>query len=189
MIDEKFLFPRPPVSVVAVGDSGEALLIRAVLESLGASVSLHLPGTPQDLLLVLGDTTTNSQYLIISGHGNQDGFVMGEYDEGIDVSLLTNGSLPPDALAGNMRLQGRVVVSTACETGTSAFGRAFVDGGASAYIAPRGLPDGADAALFVHRLFHMVLARRMSIRDALRKARTYDDASEMFVGYGDVVCH
>lgn len=46
MIDQKFLFPRVPVAVVDIGDTHEALLIRATLESLGAFVTLHLPGTP-----------------------------------------------------------------------------------------------------------------------------------------------
>lgn len=44
MVDRNFLFPRTAVGIVAVGDSGEALLLRAMLESLGASVRLYLPG-------------------------------------------------------------------------------------------------------------------------------------------------
>lgn len=42
-VDESFLVPRKPVSIVAIGDQGEALLLRAILENLGAAVSLHLP--------------------------------------------------------------------------------------------------------------------------------------------------
>lgn len=53
MVDHNFLFPRTAVSIIAIGDTGEALLLRAVLESLGASVRLHLPGTPEDILVCL----------------------------------------------------------------------------------------------------------------------------------------
>ncbi|MFD0985624.1 hypothetical protein [Methyloligella solikamskensis] len=45
-VDESFFAPRTPVGIVAVGDQGEALVLRAILENLGAVVSLHLPGTP-----------------------------------------------------------------------------------------------------------------------------------------------
>ncbi len=52
-IDTEFYAPRHPVDIVAVGESQEALLLRASLESLGAVVHLSLPGTPSDFLKVL----------------------------------------------------------------------------------------------------------------------------------------
>jgi hypothetical protein len=45
---------RTLVAVIAVGDTGEALLVRSLLEGLGATVVLHLIGTPRDLLRVMG---------------------------------------------------------------------------------------------------------------------------------------
>ncbi|WP_426125615.1 hypothetical protein [Pararhizobium sp. PWRC1-1] len=53
VIDEGFFYPRTPVAIVALGDSGEALLIRAILENLGAAVLLNLPGTPGDAIKCL----------------------------------------------------------------------------------------------------------------------------------------
>ncbi|MDN8048220.1 CHAT domain-containing protein [Burkholderia multivorans] len=187
MIDEQFRFSRVHVCVAAIGDSGEALLIRGLLESLGASVSLHWVGVPQDLLLVLNDPAPPGRYLILSGHGDASGIVFGEYSEDIDTSLLSDGRLPAAALCGKIRLPGRIVISTACETGSPDFGRALAGGGATAYIAPTGLPDGADAVLFVHRLFHLILTRGLPIDEALRHARAYDEESPMFVGYGEAV--
>lgn len=94
MIDEQFRFSRVHVCVAAIGDSGEALLIRGLLESLGASVSLHWVGVPQDLLLVLNDPAPPGRYLILSGHGDASGIVFGEYsEESIPRCFRTGGCL------------------------------------------------------------------------------------------------
>jgi hypothetical protein len=65
--------------------------------------------------------------------------------------------MPPAAIARRINLPGRIVVSTACCTGSDAFGAAFLQGNVAAYIAPNGYPDGADAALFVPLLLHRIL--------------------------------
>lgn len=183
MIDQEFYVPREPVSVVAVGDSGEALLIRAILENLGAVVSLHLPGTPDDFLRVLGQGETASRVLVICGHGDDNGFVFGTFAVGIDTSSLIAGSMPAAAIASRVDLPGSIVVSTACSTGSRAFGEAFILGGTAAYIAPDGQPDGADVVLFAHQLLHQLLVRKAPPQAALNHARNCDEANKMFTGY------
>ena len=170
-IDASFFVPRPPVAIVAVGDSGEALLLRAVLENLGAAVTLHLPGVPADVVACLAQGPPSPAHLIISGHGDDNGFVLGEFGPGIDASALVDGSLPAFALRGNVDLPGTVVVSTACETGTPAFADVFLTGGAACYIAPVGYPEGSAVPLFVHALFHDLLRRGSSVEVAVRRAR------------------
>lgn len=174
IVDETFFHPRTPVAVVAVGEASEALLVRAILESLGAAVSVHLPGTPHDFLQVIGQGSAAPGYLVICGHGDENGLVFGEYGEDINVAVLDKGSMPPSALAGRVSLPGKVVVSTACATGTTAFGAAFLSGGASAYIAPGGYPEGADAGLFVHILFHQFLRKNALPATAVRKVQSHD---------------
>lgn len=53
VLGENFFFPRVPVSVAAIGEASEALLIRSLLEGLGATVQLHFIGTPADFLKVI----------------------------------------------------------------------------------------------------------------------------------------
>ncbi|XSG83143.1 MAG: hypothetical protein ACPW61_05015 [Methyloligella sp. ZOD6] len=179
-IDENFYAPRRPVGIVAVGDRGEALLLRAILENLGAAVSLHLPGTPEDFLKVIGQGASAAPVLLVSGHGDEAGFVFGEYAPEIDVSALAGGRLGPEAIATRTKLPGTVVISTACATGSEAFGSAFLKGGASAYIAPPGYPDGAYAALFVHRLMHGVMRKGLSLQDAFGEAQPADAGDGRF---------
>jgi hypothetical protein len=168
------------VAVVAVGEATEAPLVRALLESLGAVVTLHLPGTPEDILLVLGQGETAPPYLVLCGHGDEEGFVLGEYAPEIDTAALIGTSLPA-AVVARTCLPGRVVVSTACTTGYAAFQRAFLGGGAAAYIAPDGYPAGASTLLFVHLLFHELLVRGADLEPAWRHAAGHDEASQTFV--------
>lgn len=184
MIDQKFMFARVPVAVVDIGDTLEALLIRSMLESLGAVVPLHLPGTPEDFLTLIGAGELVHQHLVICGHGDDNGFVFGDYIEEIDTSMLTEGSLPPSVVAKHARLAGKIVLSTCCETGGKAYGDAFVGKeGATLYVAPDGSPEGADAPLFVHCFFHALLARKQTPEAALERARSYDQEAAMFIGH------
>lgn len=174
MIDEEFFRPRKPVAVIAVGDSGEALLLRAILESLGAAVILHLPGTAEDFLKSLGQGEAAPEYVIISGHGDDRGFVFGSFAPDVDASALTEGSLPASSLRNRVDLPGKVVLSTACRTGTDDFARAFLAGGARAYIAPSDDPDGAAMPLFLHRLFYELLHRRKPLNEAMQRGASFD---------------
>jgi hypothetical protein len=180
-IDTRFLVPRMPVAVVAIGAADEAWLVRAILESLGAVVTLHLPGTPEDVLLVLGQGEPAPPYLVLCGHGDEQGFVLGEFGAEIDTSALVGESLPPAAMAARAHLPNRIVISTACATGTAAFADAVLGGGVAAYIAPDGYPSGASVPLFIHLLFHQLLVRGASLEAAWRRAAGYDDETRAFV--------
>src|SRR5262249_42529973 len=67
------LRPRLPVAVIDCRATAEALLLRALLESMSAVVTLHQPGTPNDFLLVLGQGSDASAFLVICGHGDENG--------------------------------------------------------------------------------------------------------------------
>lgn len=157
-IDQSFCVPRTPIAIIDSGDPPEAWAIRALLENMGAVVTMHLPGTPGDFLLTLGQGELAPEFVIICGRGDENGIVFGEYAPGIDTSCLVDGTLPARALAEKIELPGRVVLRTACDSGVEYYGRAFLEGGVRACIAPLSSPDGADALLFVHHLRFMALA-------------------------------
>lgn len=102
--------------IVTVGDSGEAVLLHAIREYLGASITLRLPGR---FLLVLGQGESAPDYLVICGHGDDNGLAFGEFVPKIDP--LVGGSMPVDVIAAAVDLPETIVVSTACETGSEAF--------------------------------------------------------------------
>lgn len=181
VIDQEFHAPRTPVAVVAIRDSGEALLIRAMLESLGAFVTLHLPGTPEDFLRILAQGQSAPNFMVISGHGDRGGFAFGDYADEIDTRSLTDGMLLASVITTRVHLPGKFVVSTACGTGSAGLGAAFATGKVAAYVAPAGDPEGAATPLFVHHLFYQLLQRKTPFDAALAHARGYDAESLMFV--------
>lgn len=178
-IDEDFLLSQTPVSLVCIGDTGEALLLRAILESMNAVVLTHVIGTPNDFLMVMNQSTTAPRYLLISAHGGDHGLVFGDYANFIDTSALKNGSLPAKALTGAVQLPGTIVISTACNSARPEFAKAFLSGGARAYIAP-GWPDGDDVPLVIHMLFHRLLKAKNELVDAWRHTTEHLESASEF---------
>jgi hypothetical protein len=130
---------------------------------------------------VLGQGASAPPYLIISGHGDETGYILGEFGPEIDTSALVGASLPPGSIAARIRLPGCSVVSTACLTGTAAFAKAFVQDGVSSYIAPTAYPAGTTAALFIHLLFYELLVAKSDLKTAWRCAATYTADGHQFV--------
>jgi hypothetical protein len=183
-VDQSFYVPRVPVAVIDCGETGEALLLRGLLENMGAVVALHQPGTPADFLLVLGQGEEAPGFIVICGHGDENGLVFGEYAPDIDTSCLVRRSMPARALAAKVDLPGRVVLGTACGTGSSEFGRAFIAGGVRAYIAPASYPEGAAALLFVHHFFYSIPCCGTEPEAAYLHAGSYDEESGKFTLQG-----
>jgi hypothetical protein len=143
-------------------------------------VLLHLIGTPEDFIHVIEHGSTAAPYIVICGHGDENGLVFGEYGEGIDVSALKQGSMPPHIIAKHVSLPGKVVLSTACGLGSTAFGTAFLRGGVAAYIASHGYPEGADAALFIHMFFYQILQKQSDVNSSLYAVQNFDAEFGMF---------
>lgn len=185
-IDTEFYAPRHPVDIVAVGESQEALLLRASLESLGAVVHLSLPGTPSDFLKVLARGTRGSPYLIVSCHGDEGGIVFGEYAQSIDTSTLTNGLMPPERIAREADLPGCVVLNTGCFGGEKPMAAAFMRGGLNAYLGAQSPgPHGSAVPVFAMLFFYEVLQHRRSVWDSWRRAASYDAETSRFVLYDE----
>ncbi len=155
--------------IIDFGAHGEARLLREILESLGAQVRLDQIGNPHAFLDTLNDGFS-ADFSILSGHGKNGGLWFGEYGEGVDTSPLKHGVLPADQISG--RLSG-TVVSTACETGNSAWANVILGIGASSYIAPKGFPDGAAMAAILHALFFGLLHQNLPLSRALDRAQTH----------------
>src|SRR5688500_3932968 len=96
-IDTEFFAPRVPVSIACIS-SGAEQFIRNTLESLNCVVLLHLIGTPSDFLKVIAQGENAPRYMIIEGHGTDDGLVFGEYIPSIDTSMLKNECMPAEVI-------------------------------------------------------------------------------------------
>jgi hypothetical protein len=69
-------------------------------------------------------------------------------------------------------LEGRIVVSTACKSGTTAFSQAIIEKlGANYYIAPRSSPNFRSSIYFSHWFYHNTFVLKLSIARAINKYR------------------
>ncbi|MBN9669738.1 hypothetical protein [Roseibium aggregatum] len=170
MTAETFFNPQHPVTLIAIGDSGEAMTLRLILESLGAFVSFYRIGTPGDFVSVLSSAKDPGNLTVISAHGNNGGFHFGDYAPQIDTSLLKSGVFVPSSVPGIGKLSRKTFLSTACETGSSEMRSAFLEAGADAYVAPERDPEGRDIPVFVHLFAHGLLAKGLTVSAAFDAA-------------------
>lgn len=185
-VDARFFFARTLVALVDFGPGSDGAALRGPLEAFGAVTLRHLCGAPEDFLCVLGQDDRAPPYMVLCGHGDEAGFVFGEYSSNVDTSALIEGRMPAASVGARVRLPGTVILSLACFTGRPEMAEAMLKGpgsGVGAYIAPDRGPAGPDAILFALHFFHHLIARGASYEAAWRQAAAYDDAGAMFVLY------
>ena len=182
VIDETFFSPRTVVGIVGLPNGDyEAHAMRGLLEALGCAVVIHWIGTPGDFLKVLGQGPGAPRWLLICGHGDDEkGYYLGEYADFIDTSMLRDQHLPADAIAPVVDLPGCTVISSACGGGEEAMGRAFMHTGRiHAYIGCPGYPNGDDMLVFLVNLFHGILRKKLTDRQAWQRAIAVTAQSEI----------
>lgn len=155
--------------IIALEPGDEPLLIRALLEVQGIDVQLRRIGGPSAVLTAFNFNGGPSDLVIITGHGDHEGFIMPEMARGIDTLDLAGNRLRATDLTG-IRVDASTVISTACGTGTDAFAAALLAAGAAHYIAPKDYPDGAAIAPILSGLIHSVFGRAMSWPDGIAAA-------------------
>ena len=167
--------------VACIHDQENARIFRSLLEGFGAVTLLHNIGTPVDFLKVISQQESAAPYLVIAGHGGNHGIEFGDYMDGIDTSMLIDGSLPPDAIAAGVQLSGCVIVNITCDGGSQEMADAFLAGGAEAYIGTDPNPSAAEHPLFISHFFHSIIRRQMTPLEAWTKAASYDQRSCLYL--------
>lgn len=171
---------QPDATIIVIGDcSSEAQTLRLIVENLGCKTDFNPTGNPTDFLAALNSVPASCRVVIICAHGDANGLVFGEFFPEVDASLLIQGSLPARHLhLTPTAATGRIIFTTACETGTAAFARTFLDAGAAAFLAPADFPDGEDIVLFIHALLYQVLNRKRPL------PRTWDRLNDAGLNTG-----
>lgn len=169
------------VTLVCIGDTGEAQLLRALLEHLDYAVCLDLPGKPSDFFTAFSFYGQSADMVILCAHGDEQGIIFPEMAEGVDSLTLPGNRFSADLIGGMLKLPEIPIVSTACGSGTARFAQAFFAAGASAYIAPEGDPYGADTPLFLHRLFHQLRTGSAQLEDAVATANNLLPSGDGFL--------
>jgi hypothetical protein len=167
------------IEILDFGATSEAQLLRSILENLGARVGMTQAGNPSAFLQAL---SLKAHYLIICGHGDNGGFVFGEFAPSVDSSMLVDGILPAAAIE-KAKVRASNVISTGCETGADHFVAAFRKSGAKRYIAPRHSPEGSAVPLIVHHYFHAAIVCGLDSETALEAAQSGFQPDDRFTNY------
>lgn len=174
--------PRAKVAIARFGADEDWQLIRLLVESFQADVRLATAATPAEIAATLSEPP-ETEFLVLTGHGDERGFILDELVPELAEVQPFNGRLTPALVEAHGSLAGRVVIACACQSGAPRMGRAFLAAGATAYIAPDGYPFGEDVIVFISVLFHGLLALGLKLDEAVRRARAAGRSSELFQLY------
>jgi len=166
------------ISVMSIGDSGEARLLRDLLETQGHDVRVVWVGKPSDVFEGFDFFGAAADAAILAAHGDDKGIVFPEMAPDVDTLELPDDRLTPDILRNNLRLAPPLVLSTACGSGIADFAAAFTQSGTQTYVAPDDYPEGADIAIWVAVFFREL--GRNGIEAAVARANAAVDTESSF---------
>ncbi|GLW47042.1 hypothetical protein Stsp02_27040 [Streptomyces sp. NBRC 14336] len=160
-------------------DSGGGKPLRDALEVFGVRVHYLPVGQPRHLVAALDGSRPIAPYVILACHGDEGRVLLDELAEELARFQPFNGTLGPEQVRAHLRLPGSVVLVTGCETGHPALADAFLDAGASVYIAPEGAPFGY-ASVFAPMFLFYELTQQRGLTEAVERLRAHDDELSMW---------
>jgi hypothetical protein len=172
---------RMHVGIVSLGGTDE-LVIRPYLESLGCLVTTYRIGRPNDLVAVLSgaERYREIEHLFLDCHGGEQGFSMPELAPEVVLSGEPVEPWGPEQVRKFARLSGLTVLSGGCYTGSPALGSAFLDAGASAYLAPDDAVEGHDGLAFELRFYFELVCRGLALEAAYAAALSVGGEAFMY---------
>jgi hypothetical protein len=168
------------VDIIDIG-SHESEAVRAGLEQLGVRTRRSVVGQSRHLVAALTEESSADVVLLLC-HGDGGDIVLEELADEHERHQPFHGRVTPDDLRGFARLDGRVVIATGCETGDPSLARAFLDCGASAYVAPTGAPFGY-ASYFAPVFLFYELVEKRSLEEAVARLQRHDGELSMWQLY------
>ena len=159
----------------------EAAAIRAAAESFGATVFFYPVGRPADFLAVLAGEAgfPEPDAVILSFHGEDGAFLMPALGEDVYFPDEPRGPVGPDLIRSSLKLENRIVLSTACTTGRKETADAFRARG-NFYAGPVGYAEGSAALMFVLRFLYEWIAKDADPRTSARCAAGADGETGLF---------
>ncbi len=130
---------KQPVILIAAleGATAEAVALRSALEYFGAFVAVKWIGRPRDFMDVLnGKLPIAPDYVVISGHGDEDGFLMSKLGENVYEPDEPRGNFTPEEVKKHLMIKGVVPSTLLCDRRRRHVGR-FSQSGMYLYCAVR----------------------------------------------------
>ena len=158
-------------------DSGHARALREGLELFGIRVNLTFAGTSRHVLAAF-EHVAGAPYVVLACHGDEGRIKLPRLADELERFQPIHEWLGPDDVRRYARFDGSVVIATGCDTG-GVLGEAFLDAGASAYVAPEGAPFGY-ASFFAPLFLFYELTEGRSLEEAVERLRAHDRELSMW---------
>jgi len=164
------------IKIICFDEATEAIALRSVLERFNFKVELAYVGRPNDFLSELNNS--EAIYIILSGHGNKDEFLMPVLAEDVyeeNEPKHINGMVLREKLTATHK----IIISTACQTGSQDLAMPFLLKD-NIYIAPTDSVDGSSSLFFVIRLLYENLVLNKTLVVAFNFAKETDHETRLF---------
>lgn len=136
------------IAIIMFQDATEALALRQAIEVVCAfTVPVDLVAVPRsrDLIAALKGEESDARHLVLCCHGVDGEIILDELHPCVAAGEPYNGRFGADAVRKEADLNGQVVLSTGCSTGSLA--SAFLSAGAGTYIASAWRPVALENCL------------------------------------------
>ncbi|MGW0252051.1 hypothetical protein ACWDYH_36040 [Nocardia goodfellowii] len=166
------------VDLLDIGDNSSPPL-RSALEELGIQVNYLQVSQPRHVIAALGSDRPIAPYVIVCCHGGGGSIFLPELGGEVADAQPFAGKMGPVQVREHLRMPGSVVISLGCETGEPALAEAFLQVGASSYVAPTDAPDSYAAFMAALLMFYELTEGRELV-DAVERVRAYNDSLAMW---------
>ena len=168
------------VLIIVIGNTGnESEVLRQSLERFGYFVAVKYIGRPNDFISVIsGDLRFESDYIILSCHGEDGKIVMPILDETIYELNEPVGNMSACDIEKRLNLHDKVILNLGCTTGTKDLAKVFSK--ENTYIAPNNYVEGNAALYFVISFFYELSKDTMPLQDAYNTAKAHDEETRLF---------
>jgi len=154
------------VEILCLANDFETVALKSALDCWGYTTRLHLIGRTSEVVEVLGGAA-EGRHLIISAHGEKNRFLTPKLAASVRPKEKYNkGYFDAAGLKEILCLRGQIVFCNACTSGKLA--KVFINGGAAAFIAPCGYPEGDDSLAFALNFYYRMRPRQKYVPDVTK---------------------
>ena len=140
------------IHILDLEPSLESQALRTAMEYWGAQVSITYVGNSTDIVDSLREIAAD--LTVITGHGDEKGFVLPELDETLHKDELLLGRMGKNQILEPIQVKCPVLLSLACKTGIEDIAKAFLSSGAKTYVGPKGYMEANDVLMFALKFLY-----------------------------------
>jgi hypothetical protein len=168
------------VDIICIENDLECSAVRSALEWWGIQVNMFYIGQAQHIVDLLNGKEKRAKHILIGAHGDQEGICLPELGGDIAKKQPYDKKLSANNLKEFLKLDGSIVLSNGCATGTQEIADAFLSSGAKYYIAAKDYPFGDASLFYVLSFYYHLFVNNLTAEQSHEKAKNQDEKTKVF---------